>query len=160
MTEFDTLKFFSDEALVIDPYKYYAEQRSQCPVSFDENQGIMAVTGYDEAVAVYRDASNFSACNAVIGPMVGLPFEPSGDDITEQIESHRAEMPFSDFMSTLDPPHHTNVRALLSRLMTPRRLKENEQFLWALVDRQLDEIRRGQAAASSTGSSPNRLPCS
>jgi len=145
MPEFDTLAFFSDESLIIDPYKYYAEKRSQCPVQFDPGQGIMAVTGYDEAVSVYRDAESFSACNAVIGPMLGLPFEPTGDDITEQIQAHRSEMPFSDFMSTLDPPHHTNVRGLLSKLMTPRRLKENEAFMWSLVDSQLDEfIQDGQ----------------
>jgi cytochrome P450 len=140
MTEFDTLEFFSDASLVIDPYKYYAEKRSQCPVQFDPRQGIMAVTGYDEAVSVYRDVAAFSACNAVIGPMVGLPFEPTGDDITDQIQAHRSEMPFSDFMSTLDPPDHTNVRGLLSKLMTPRRLSENEAFMWSLTDRQLDEF--------------------
>jgi len=100
----------------------------------------MAVTGYDEAVSVYRDTASFSACNAVIGPMLGLPFEPTGDDITDQIQAHRAEMPFSDFMSTLDPPVHTRVRGLLSKLMTPRRLKENEAFMWAQADRQLDEF--------------------
>jgi cytochrome P450 len=49
-------------------------------------------------------------------------------------------MPFSDFMSTLDPPDHTRVRGLLSKLMTPRRLKDNETFMWALVDTQLDEF--------------------
>ena len=140
MTEFDTLAFFSDESMVIDPYKYYAEQRSKCPVQFDAQRGIMAVTGYDEAVAVYRDAADFSACNTVIGPMVSLPFEPTGDDITEQIKAHRAEMPFADFMSTLDPPDHTRVRGLLSKLMTPRRLKENEAFMWSLADRHLDEF--------------------
>src|SRR5262245_55979963 len=140
MTGFDMQRFFADESMVVDPYTYYAEQRSRCPVQFDAGQNIMAVTGYDEAVSVYRDASNFSACNAVIGPMLGLPFEPSGDDITEQIKAHRAEMPFSDFMSTLDPPDHTRVRGLLSKLMTPRRLKENEEFLWSLADRQLDEF--------------------
>ena len=68
----------------------------------------MAVTGYDEAVSVYRDTESFSACNAVIGPMLGLPFEPTGDDITDQIQAHRAEMPFSDFMSTLDPNSTSN----------------------------------------------------
>jgi cytochrome P450 len=140
MTEFDTLEFFSDASLVIDPYKYYAEKRSQCPVQFDPRQGIMALTGYDEAVSIYRDTAAFSSCNAVIGPMVGLPFEPTGDDITDQIQAHRSEMPFSDFMSTLDPPVHTRVRGLLSKLMTPRRLKENEAFMWAQADRQLDEF--------------------
>lgn len=105
MTGFDTLEFFSDESLVVDPYRYYAEKRSECPVHFDARQGIMAVTGYDEAASVYRDAASFSACNAVIGPMLALPFKPTGDDITDQIQAHRAEMPFSDFMGTLDPPY-------------------------------------------------------
>jgi cytochrome P450 len=140
MSEFNTIEFFSDESLIIDPYTYYAEQRSQCPVRFDPQQGIMAVTGYDEAIAVYRDVAGFSACNSVIGPFSGLPFEPTGDDISDQIAQHRGEMPFSDYMSTLDPPDHTRVRGLLSKLMTPRRLKENEAFMWSLVDRQLDEF--------------------
>jgi cytochrome P450 len=49
-------------------------------------------------------------------------------------------MPFSGYLATLDPPRHTNVRGLLSRLMTPRRLKENEEFMWSLADRQLDQF--------------------
>jgi cytochrome P450 len=140
VSDFNSLQFFSDESLVVDPYPYYAEQRAQCPVRFDRQQGTLAVTGYDAAIDVYRDPESFSACNAVIGPFAGLPIQPSGDDITEQIAQHRAEMPFSDFLGTLDPPDHTRVRALLSRLMTPRRLKENEAFMWSLADRTLDEF--------------------
>jgi cytochrome P450 len=140
VSEFDSLNFFSDESLIADPYGYYADQRSQCPASLNPQQGILAVTGYDEAMAVYLDAADFSACNAVIGPVLGLPFEPTGDDISEQIQQHRDQMPFSDFLATLDPPQHTRVRGLLSRLMTPRRLKENESFMWPLADRQLDEF--------------------
>ncbi len=140
MSDFNSLQFFSDESLVVDPYPYYADQRAQCPARFDPQQGILAVTGYDAAIDVYRDAESFSACNAVIGPFAGLPFQPAGDDITEQIAQHRSEMPFSDFLGTLDPPAHTRVRALLSKLMTPRRLKENESFMWSLADRTLDEF--------------------
>lgn len=158
MGEFDTIKFFSDESLIIDPYQYYDEQRSQCPVSFDPQQKIMAVTGYDEAAAVYRDVGSFSACNSVIGPVAGLPFEPVGDDITEQIAKGRSEMPFSDFMSTLDPPEHTRVRGLLSKLMTPRRLKENETFMWSLIDSQLDEfIRDGRCEFVTQFAQPTSL---
>ncbi len=138
MSDFDTLKFFSDEALIADPYTYYADQRSQCPVNVDPQQGLMALTGYDAAMSVYRDVEGFSACNSVIGPFSGLPFEPSGDDITDQIKQHRDQMPLSDFLATLDPPRHTEVRGLLSKLITPRRLKENEAFMWTLADRTLD----------------------
>jgi cytochrome P450 len=46
----------------------------------------------------------------------------------------------SEHMVTQDPPRHTFARSLLTKLMTPRRLKENEDFMWALADRQLDEF--------------------
>jgi len=46
----------------------------------------------------------------------------------------------SDQLITFDPPHHTAHRGLLMRLITPKRLKENEAFLWNLADRQLDEF--------------------
>jgi cytochrome P450 len=40
----------------------------------------------------------------------------------------------------MDPPDHTRERALLMRLLTPRRLKQNEAFMWRLADQQLDEF--------------------
>jgi cytochrome P450 len=43
-------------------------------------------------------------------------------------------------MVTMDPPEHTRQRALLMRLLTPKRLKQNEDFMWRLADRQLDEF--------------------
>jgi len=138
MSEFKTIEFLSDEKLIVDPYGYIAERRAQCPMNRDSDQGLVAALGYDAALAVYRDAEGFSACNGTAEPFLELPFKPEGDDITEQIRRHRDEMPFGDYMSTLDPPHHTQVRGLLSRLMTPHRLKENEEFMRALAERQLD----------------------
>jgi cytochrome P450 len=43
-------------------------------------------------------------------------------------------------MVTMDPPDHTRERALLMRLLSPMRLKQNESFMWRLADRQLDEF--------------------
>jgi cytochrome P450 len=40
----------------------------------------------------------------------------------------------------MDPPTHTRGRELLKRLLTPKRLKENEAFMWRLADRQIDEF--------------------
>ena len=45
-----------------------------------------------------------------------------------------------EHMVTMDPPDHTDARSLLSRLLTPKRLKENEDFMWRLADRHLDEF--------------------
>jgi cytochrome P450 family 150 subfamily A5 len=49
-------------------------------------------------------------------------------------------LPFSDQLPSFDPPKHTEQRGLLMRLITPKRLKENEEFMWRLADRQIDEI--------------------
>ena len=59
---------------------------------------------------------------------MSVPLE--GDDITQIIEAHRDELPFSDQLPSFDPPKHTAHRGLLMRLITPKRLKENEAFLW------------------------------
>ena len=51
----------------------------------------------------------------------------------------------SDQLLTFDPPVHTAHRGLLMRLITPKRLRENEEFIWRLADRQIDEfIDRGE----------------
>jgi cytochrome P450 len=44
----------------------------------------------------------------------------------------------SDQLPTLDPPVHTAHRGLLMRLITPKRLKENEDSMWQIADRLLD----------------------
>ena len=77
------------------------------------------VTGWEEAVAVYNDEKTFSSCLSVTGPFPGFPVPLEGDDVTELIEKHRDELPFSDQLPTLDPPVHTNHRSLMMRLITP-----------------------------------------
>ena len=61
-----------------------------------------------------------------------------GNDISDLIEEHRDALPMSDQLPTLDPPKHTDHRALLMRLITPKRLRGNEEFMWRLADRQVD----------------------
>jgi cytochrome P450 len=75
-----------------------------------------------------------------VGPFAGMPFEPDGDDITALIAQHRQQIPMAEHIVTMDPPDHTRTRGLLSRLLTPKRLSENEDFMWRLADRQLDEF--------------------
>ncbi|ORB15219.1 cytochrome P450 [Mycobacterium noviomagense] len=132
------MDFFRDERLVEDPYPYFEALRQQCPVVREPHHDVMMVTGWDEAVSVFNDAETFSSCISVTGPFPGFPVPLEGDDVTELIEQHRDELPFSDQLPTLDPPTHTNHRALLMRLITPKRLKENEDAMWALADEVLD----------------------
>ena len=135
--------FFRDSRLTDDPYTFYEALRNKCPVSKEEHYGVTMITGWQEAVDVYNDSDTFSSCISVTGPFPGFPISLEGKedgDITNLIVEHRDEIPFSDQLPTLDPPTHTNHRALLMRLITPKRLKENEDAMWGLADDILDDF--------------------
>jgi len=154
-TDYDALDFFTAGELVANPYPYFDYLREKSPVYREPHRDVVMVTGYDEAVEVYRDAETYSSCNSVSGPMPGFPVPLEGDDVSALIEKHRDELPMSDQLPTLDPPVHTKNRALLMRLMTPNRLKENEEFMWKLADRQLAEFAsRGACEFISEYASP------
>jgi cytochrome P450 len=144
LSDFEPVDFFTDASLIPDPYPYFDHLRERCPVMSKSELGVLAITGHQEALAVYKDPA-FSSCVSVAGPFSGLPFEPEGDDIGALIEEHRSQIPMSEHIVTQDPPDHTRTRGLLSRLLTPKRLKENEDFMWRLADQQLDEfVSRGK----------------
>ncbi|MFJ4781954.1 cytochrome P450 [Streptomyces sp. NPDC088794] len=138
--DFEAIDFFRDEAQVADPYPYFDALRGRCPVQREPHHDVLMVTGYDEAVQIYNDTDTFSSCVSVTGPFPGFPVPLEGDDVSELIERHRDELPMSDQLPTLDPPAHTDHRALLMRLITPKRLKENEASMWHLADGMLEEF--------------------
>ena len=140
MTDYDSVDFFTDQSLLEDPYPYFEHLRSQCPVLPMAHHGVVAVSGYEEAMEVYLDPDTFSSCNSVIGPFATFPVPLEGDDVGEIIDSYRDQLPMSEHMVTMDPPMHTRERALIMRLLTPKRLKENEAFMWRQADRQIDEF--------------------
>jgi hypothetical protein len=140
MSNYDSVDFFTDPSLVPDPHPYFDYLRSKNPVLRLPHYNVVAITGYDEATAVYKDPDSFSNIVALGGPFPPLPFEPEGDDLSAQIDAHRSQFPMNEHMVTMDPPDHTRARSILSRLLTPSRLKENEDFMWRLADRQLEEF--------------------
>jgi len=155
MTELTEADYFMDRSLVDDPYPYFEAMRAKGPVTPFPAHNAVAVLGYEEGLAVYRDTDHFSAVTAVTGPLPPLPFTPGGEDITAQIAEHRPTMPFGLDMLTLDPPHHTEVRSMCMRLFTPRRLKELETAIAACASGLIDEIdAKGQCEFVSDYSKP------
>ncbi len=138
--QFDSVDFFLTRELIDDPYPYFAHLRAQCPILKEPHHDVYMVTGYDEAVEIYHDQATFSNCNSAIGPFAEFPVPLEGDDITETIETYRDDLPFGDQLPTFDPPKHTAQRGLLMRLITPKRLKENEASLQRLADDQIDRF--------------------
>ena len=151
---------YTDPSLTSDPYRlldYLAEHR---PVYREPHHGVVMVTGHEEAIAVLRAPDVFSSSTIVAGPdpMSLFPERPEGDDITEFVHAHRQYLPQNDQIVSSDPPSHTAQRALLMGLITPKRLKENEEFIWRLTDRQLDVIlARGTAEIMADYAQPYTL---
>jgi cytochrome P450 len=139
LTDFDRIDYFTDESVVADPYPYFDYLREQNPVQWLPRHGVVAVTGYPEMAAISRDTTTFSSANAMTGPLP-LPFTTEGDDISALLESHRDQILLHEYLVSMDPPKHADHRALMTGLLTPARLKENEAFMWRLADTLLDEF--------------------
>ncbi len=141
MTDLDAVDFFTDTELVHDPYPYYDHMRAKSPVlKTDQYDGLVVVTGYAETNAIFRDSETYSACNTTSGPFLPISKPLIGDDISETIAADRHRFPGHLDMVTMDAPEHTRERSLLNRVMTPKRLRENEEFMRRLAHQQLDKI--------------------
>jgi cytochrome P450 family 150 subfamily A5 len=140
VTDLEAANFFRDRSVQDDPYAYFDALRAQSPVWQEPHYGVFMVTGHEEALAVYNDSATFSSCNVVSGPFARFPEAFEGDDVSDIIERHRDVLPFSDQLPAFDPPRHTAHRALMMRLLTPGRLRANEEFMARLADRQLDKL--------------------
>jgi cytochrome P450 len=148
MSEFENINFFTDRSVQDDPYAYFDWVRDQGPVWQEPNYGVFFITGHPEAMSIYGDPATFppddppsgtySSCNCVSGSFVKFSEKFEGDDVSDVIVRCRHELPFSDQLPSFDPPTHTAHRHLLMRLITPKRLKENEDFMWQFADRLID----------------------
>jgi cytochrome P450 len=158
MSNVDDINFFTGSELLVDPYPYFEALRAHGPIRREPHHDVLMVTGYDEALRIYNDAGSFSSCTAVTGPFPGFPVPLAGksrEEIDALIREHRGSLPMSDQLPTLDPPVHTDHRALLMRLITPKRLKENEEFIYRLTDRTLDTfIERGECEYNGEFAAP------
>lgn len=140
MQDFESLNYFTDKSLADNPYPYFDQLRAKCPVLREPHYGTMMVTGYDEAMEVFKQGDAFSSCLAVTGPIPGLPFTPVGDDISEQIKEHHHEVPWASHFITFDCPEHLAHRTFLTRLLTQERLRKNVEYMEGLADRLIDRF--------------------
>jgi cytochrome P450 len=131
--------FYSDPALIEEPRGYFELMRAQGTVAREPYHGTLMVTGYDEALEVLNDRNGvYSNACSVVGPIPGLPFEPQPHDITAQLAEHRGTMAWADHLVCMDGKRHAEHRMLVGSLLTYKRLKQNEEYLYQLADRMID----------------------
>jgi cytochrome P450 len=138
--QLDERDYFTDRVVLKDPYDYFGALYAKSPVYQPRLRDVMFVTGFEEANEVLRNTADFSSVIAVTGAAVPLPFTPSGDDISEQIEKHRHEVSGSDILVTYDGPPHAAARSLMTSLFTPSRLKANEAYMAELSEKTVAEM--------------------
>lgn len=121
--------FYTDPDILLDPYAYFEEMRQHGAIFQPPGRDYLIVTGFEEALEIFKNTTDFSASIALQGAGCPLSFKPEGSDITEQLEAHRSEILGHDLLVNLDDKPHANLRALVNKLFVPSRLKANEEFI-------------------------------
>ncbi len=94
-----------DVDIVADPYPTYAALRDEAPLYFNERYNFWALSRHSDVEQALSDCETFSN---------------SRSDILELVQS-QFDMP-KGVMMFEDPPVHTMLRGLMSRVFTPRRM--------------------------------------
>lgn len=138
--------YFTDKAVLLDPYDYFEAVRASGPVHRMKDRDIVIVTGFQEGVDILLNTRDYSS---IINPepLAPLRFVPDGDDISAQIEAAMDTGPM-DLMVSYDGERHTAARSLLNPLFKPSRLKANEAFMHGYADQMAREmVARGSCEA-------------
>ncbi|WP_396910347.1 cytochrome P450, partial [Mycolicibacterium sp.] len=112
-----------DVGIVADPYPVYARLREEAPIYHNERYGFWALSRHADVERALADWETFSN---------------SRSDILELIKSD-FDMP-PGVMMFEDPPMHTLLRGLMSRVFTPRRMAEIEDQIRQFCVRCLDPL--------------------
>ncbi len=130
---------FTDNAVAQKPFDYFEALRAKGPITPLGFRNVVAVTGYDEGVTIYKDDVHFSAINTVVGPYLPMEYDPSRP-IDDQINACRDSNPYLGTIMSADEVSHAKAKTILNGMITPARLKANEQYMYQLADQIIDEF--------------------
>jgi cytochrome P450 len=144
MTELADRDYFTDYEILLDPYNYFEAVRARGPVCKLQSRDLVMVTGFAEAVQVHLNTRDFVSVITGGGPLLPLPFEAKGDDISAQVEANRDKFFAADLMVSYDGEAHAAARSLINPLFTPSRLRANEEYMSKVADQMVrDVVSRG-----------------
>jgi cytochrome P450 len=119
--EFDP---FSDEYFN-DPTEVYRRLRDEAPVYFSKQYGFYALSRFADVVAAHRDWQGFSSAHGIDLSTLSMG--------VEEIASFRS-------IIMMDPPEHDVMRALVSRVFTPRAVTALEPMVREVIVGFLDAL--------------------
>jgi cytochrome P450 len=108
-----------------NPHPVWKRMRDEAPVYFNEQYGFYALSRHADVELVHRDTKGFSSAHGTVLELMGP--NPIG----------------SRQMIFLDPPDHGQLRTLVSRAFTPRRINDLEPEVRRICGELLDAVRDG-----------------
>lgn len=126
--------YFTDPEILVDPYEYFNALRPRGPITRMEQHDCLLITGFDEALEVWKNPIDFSSVNSLASAAFPLPFEVEGSDITQKLAENRDKFVGHNLVVCYDDDHHTKVRSLISRVFSPSRLSANYAFMHEYAD--------------------------
>ena len=106
-----------------DPLEVYRQLRDHRPVYFNEKYGFYALSRWDDMVEASRDWQTYSS--------------EHGIDLATLCSGKRPEF---DSLIMMDPPKHDRLRALASRVFTPRAIASLEPMIRDVIGGYLDDL--------------------
>lgn len=115
---------FSDQYFD-DPTEVYRRLRDEAPVFHSERYGFYALSRFDDVVAAHKDWQTFSSTHGV--DLSTLSKDP--DEIAQY-----------KMIIMLDPPEHDRLRALVSRVFTPKAVVALEPMVREVIRGYLEPL--------------------
>lgn len=112
-----------DAEVIADPYPVYRELRANAPAHWSREANSWVLSRYDDVSAALADPATYSSASGIFPT-------PPGVDMTEL---------FLPMLIMSDPPRHTQLRQIVSRAFTPRRIAALEPHIETLVKDLLDQ---------------------
>jgi cytochrome P450 len=113
-----------DPDMIADPYPIYRELRDHAPAYWSVEANAWVLSRFDDVSAALTDAATYSSAAGVYP----TPPEVNMTDL------------FLPMLVMSDPPRHTQLRQLVSRAFTPRRIAALEPTIHTIVDDLLRDV--------------------
>lgn len=118
------------------PFGYYAElHATDEPVHVAEGVGHL-VYRYEDITRLAKDTAHFSSTFGLTGDMLGVSPEPYSPEVQALVDQFRPMAPNALLMS--DPPSHTRHRALITKALNAKRVREMEPKIQEICDDLID----------------------
>jgi cytochrome P450 len=131
-----------DTEIQDDPYPVYRRLRDEAPVFRAETSNTWVLSRHEDVTAALLDHQTYSSVNGVFPTPPDTPF----------LES------FLPMMITMDPPRHDQLRGLISKAFTPRRIAALEAGIDGLAASLTDDLVSGDGHGDFVSDVAGTLP--